>query len=111
MHSNRLPFLFYVCDPGEDLLQVRGQNSLLHSSMDPLPEVSGKQEVADTADHTLETFYPISPIIDMQKAHVYREMNLTGEETPSPVPCYRKHALIVLCSSQVFLRLSTAQGV
>lgn len=50
--------------------------------MDPLPEVSGKQEVADTADHVLETFYPVSPTIDLQKVQVYKEeMTCSGERT------------------------------
>lgn len=48
--------------------------------MNPLPEVSGKQEVAETANHKLETFYPVSPTIDLQKVQVYREeMNCSGE--------------------------------
>ncbi|KAM7378749.1 hypothetical protein PAMP_004348 [Pampus punctatissimus] len=71
---------------GEDLLQIRGQNSLLHNSMDPLPVVSGKQEVADTADHVLETFYPVSPTIDLQKVHVYKELNSSGFRSDNPYP-------------------------
>jgi len=71
---------------GEDLLQIRGQNGLLHSSMDPLPEVSGKQEVADTADHVLQTFYPVSPTIDLQKVHVYKELNSSGFRGDYPYP-------------------------
>ncbi|XP_039998622.1 39S ribosomal protein L37, mitochondrial [Xiphias gladius] len=72
---------------GEDLLQIRGQNGLLHNCMDPLPEVSGKQEVADTADHVLETFYPVSPTIDLQKVHVYREeVNCSGFRGDYPYP-------------------------
>ncbi|XP_042283591.1 39S ribosomal protein L37, mitochondrial [Thunnus albacares] len=71
---------------GEDLLQIRGQNGLLHSSMDPLPEVSGKQEVAATADHVLETFYPVSPTIDLQKVHVYKELNSSGFRGDYPYP-------------------------
>uniref|UniRef100_H3DMX7 Large ribosomal subunit protein mL37 n=1 Tax=Tetraodon nigroviridis TaxID=99883 RepID=H3DMX7_TETNG len=63
---------------GQDLFQIRGQNGLLHNCMDPLPELSGKQEVADTAGHTLETFYPVSPTIDLQKVQVYQEVNSTG---------------------------------
>lgn len=65
---------------GEDLLQIRGQNGLLQSCVDPLPQVSGKQEVMETAEHVLETFYPVSPTIDLQKVHVYKdELNCTGE--------------------------------
>lgn len=62
------------------MFQIRGQNGLLHNCMDPLPEVSGKQEVADTADHVLEALYPVSPTIDLQKVHVYKdEPNCTGQ--------------------------------
>lgn len=56
--------------------------------MDPLAEVSGKQEVMETAEHMLETFYPISPTIDLQKVHVYKEnLNCTGEQ-PAVTPCF-----------------------
>lgn len=48
--------------------------------MDPLPELSGNQEVADTENDVLETFYPVSPTIDLQKMQVYQEeMYSTGE--------------------------------
>uniref|UniRef100_A0A4W6E798 Large ribosomal subunit protein mL37 n=1 Tax=Lates calcarifer TaxID=8187 RepID=A0A4W6E798_LATCA len=71
----------------KDLFQIRGQNSLLHNCMDPLPAVSGSQEVADTADHVLETFYPVSPTIDLQKVHVYKEeVNSTGFRADYPYP-------------------------
>lgn len=49
--------------------------------MDPLPKLSGRQEVADTGNHVLETFYPVSPTIDLQKVQVYQEeINSTGEK-------------------------------
>lgn len=49
--------------------------------MDPLPKISGSQEVADTGNHVLETFYPVSPTIDLQKVQVYRdEIHSTGEK-------------------------------
>lgn len=48
--------------------------------MDPLPELSENQEVADTENYVLETFYPVSPTIDLQKVQVYKEeMYSTGE--------------------------------
>lgn len=72
--------VFFVCESGEDLFQIRGQNGILQNCMDPLPELSGKQEVADTGNHVLETFYPVSPTIDLQKVQVYQEAaNSTGE--------------------------------
>lgn len=86
--------LYLLCFSGENLFQIRGQNGLLHNCMDPLPAASGKQEVADTADHVLESFYPVSPTIDLQKVHVYKEqLNSSGEESP--------RGLIVVCSVEV----------
>ncbi|XP_062285715.1 39S ribosomal protein L37, mitochondrial [Scomber scombrus] len=71
---------------GEDLLQIKGQNGLLHTCMDPLPEVSGKQEVADTEDHALKSFYPVSPTIDLQKINLYKEVNSSGFRDGYPYP-------------------------
>uniref|UniRef100_A0A4W5M6Q2 Mitochondrial ribosomal protein L37 n=1 Tax=Hucho hucho TaxID=62062 RepID=A0A4W5M6Q2_9TELE len=42
------------------------QNRPLLKSMAPLPVLAGEEEVKSTADHVLETFYPISPTIDLQ---------------------------------------------
>uniref|UniRef100_A0A3P9KYX6 Large ribosomal subunit protein mL37 n=1 Tax=Oryzias latipes TaxID=8090 RepID=A0A3P9KYX6_ORYLA len=63
---------------GEDLFQVRGQNGLLQCSMDALPQVCEEKDICATVDHVLETFYPVSPTIDLQKVDVYKEMNCTG---------------------------------
>ncbi|XP_061652458.1 39S ribosomal protein L37, mitochondrial isoform X3 [Phyllopteryx taeniolatus] len=64
---------------GKNLFQVRGQNGLKYNSMDPLPRISGKQQVSETAHNPLETFYPVSPTVDLQKVHVYKEqVNCTG---------------------------------
>ncbi|PWA30814.1 hypothetical protein CCH79_00017364 [Gambusia affinis] len=68
---------------GEDLFQIRGRNGLLHCSMDPLPRICGEQEVLETSDWVLESFYPVSPTIDLQQVSVYKEeMNYTGESPP-----------------------------
>lgn len=71
---------------GEELFQVRGQNGLLLSSMAPLPVLAGKEEVQATADHVLETFYPISPTIDLSIIHLYEETNHTGFREDYPYP-------------------------
>lgn len=65
------------------MFQVRGQNGLLLNSTTPLPELAGRDEVAGTADHILETFYPVSPAIDLQKVQLYKTENFTGDKTPS----------------------------
>ncbi|XP_068197660.1 large ribosomal subunit protein mL37 isoform X2 [Antennarius striatus] len=72
---------------GNDLLQIRGQNGLLLSCMDPLSEVSGKEEVRGTADHILETLYPVSSTISLQKVHLYKEeVNCSGFTDDYPYP-------------------------
>lgn len=61
------------------MFQVRGQNGLLLNSMTPVPVVAGDELIQSTADQALETFYPISPTIDLQCTHVYQEKNDTGQ--------------------------------
>ncbi|XP_038574847.1 39S ribosomal protein L37, mitochondrial [Micropterus salmoides] len=93
---------------GEDLFQVRGQNGLLHNCKDPLPEISGKQEVSDTADHVLETFYPVSPTIDLQKVNVYKEeVNCTGFRGDYPYP--HAHTLYFLEGADACCKLRPEQ--
>ncbi|CAG5986495.1 large ribosomal subunit protein mL37 [Menidia menidia] len=92
----------------EHLFQVRGRNGLLLSSMDPLPEVFGKKEIEDTSDHVLETFYPISPTIDLQKVNVYKEaMNSTGFRDDYPYP--HAHTLYFLESADPCCKLRPEQ--
>ncbi|XP_030630215.1 large ribosomal subunit protein mL37 [Chanos chanos] len=79
---------------GEDLFQVRGQNGLLLNSARPLPAVAGQEEIQSTADHVLESFYPISPTIDLQRAHVYDEKTDTGFRENNPYP--HAHTLFLL---------------
>ncbi|XP_059914775.1 39S ribosomal protein L37, mitochondrial [Gadus macrocephalus] len=72
---------------GEDLFQVRGQNGLLLSSAWPLPPLADKQEVEETANHELETFYPVAPTIDLQTTHLYNPSeNTTGFRSDYPYP-------------------------
>ncbi|XP_068605118.1 large ribosomal subunit protein mL37 [Brachionichthys hirsutus] len=72
---------------GDDLFQIRGQNGFLQNCMDPLPEISGKQEVKDTADHVLENLYPVCPTISLQKVHLYKEeVNCSGFTGDCPYP-------------------------
>ncbi|KAK5859368.1 hypothetical protein PBY51_020928 [Eleginops maclovinus] len=93
---------------GEDLFQIRGQNGLLHTCMEPLPEVSGKQEVSDTADHVLETFYPVSPTINLQKVNVYKEeMNCSGFRDEYPYP--HAHTLYFLEGADAMCKLRPDQ--
>ncbi|NXS76701.1 RM37 protein, partial [Pandion haliaetus] len=66
------------------LLQVRGLNGILMNSMAPIPPVASKEEILATEEHVLETFYPISPTIDLQEVNVYQERNNTGKSS-----CFR----------------------
>lgn len=79
---------------GEDLFQIRGQNGFLLNSMTPLPALAGQEEVRATADHVLETFYPISPTIDLQCTHVYDQKSSTGFREDYPYP--HAHTLFLM---------------
>lgn len=60
------------------LLQVRGTSGIRLSAKDPLPPIASREEVEATRNHVLETFYPISPTIDLQECHVYDLKDDTG---------------------------------
>ncbi|KAA0719016.1 39S ribosomal protein L37, mitochondrial [Triplophysa tibetana] len=79
---------------GEDMFQVRGQNGLLLNSMTPVPVVAGDELIQSTADQALETFYPISPTIDLQCTHVYQEKDDTGFRADYPFP--HAHTLFLM---------------
>ncbi|KAI5608890.1 39S ribosomal protein L37, mitochondrial [Silurus asotus] len=71
---------------GGDRFQVRGQNGILLNSTTSLPAVAGDEEIRATSDYVLETFYPISPTIDLQCANVYELRNHTGFREDYPYP-------------------------
>uniref|UniRef100_A0A8D0DX38 Large ribosomal subunit protein mL37 n=1 Tax=Salvator merianae TaxID=96440 RepID=A0A8D0DX38_SALMN len=60
------------------LLQVRGLNGKILNAKDPLQPVASKEEIADTENHVLESFYPITPTIDLQEVYAYETKNDTG---------------------------------
>ncbi|XP_008581444.1 PREDICTED: 39S ribosomal protein L37, mitochondrial [Galeopterus variegatus] len=70
------------------LLQVRGSSGARLSAKDPLPPIASREEVEATENHVLETFYPISPTIDLQECNVYDVKDDTGfrEGYPYPYP-------------------------
>ncbi|XP_048207342.1 39S ribosomal protein L37, mitochondrial [Perognathus longimembris pacificus] len=60
------------------LLQIRGTSGTRLSTKDPLPTIAPREEVEATKSHVLETFYPISPTIDLQECNVYDVKEDTG---------------------------------
>uniref|UniRef100_A0A5F9D629 Large ribosomal subunit protein mL37 n=1 Tax=Oryctolagus cuniculus TaxID=9986 RepID=A0A5F9D629_RABIT len=76
------------------LLRIRGSRGAQLSAKDPLPPIASREEVEATKDHTLETFYPISPTIDLQECHVYDAKDETGFQKDSPYP--HSHTLYFL---------------
>ncbi|NWU14808.1 RM37 protein, partial [Cephalopterus ornatus] len=81
------------------LLQVRGLNGILMNSMAPIPPVASKEEILATEEHVLETFYPISPTIDLQEVNVYKELNDTGFRDGYPYS--HPHTLFFLESANI----------
>uniref|UniRef100_A0A8C5JYC8 Large ribosomal subunit protein mL37 n=1 Tax=Jaculus jaculus TaxID=51337 RepID=A0A8C5JYC8_JACJA len=53
------------------LLQVRGTSGARLSAKAPLPPIASRAEVEATKSHVLETFYPISPTMNLQECNVY----------------------------------------
>ncbi|XP_029889641.1 39S ribosomal protein L37, mitochondrial [Aquila chrysaetos chrysaetos] len=81
------------------LLQVRGLNGILMNSVAPIPPVASKEEILATEEHVLETFYPISPTIDLQEVNVYQELNSTGFRDGYPYS--HPHTLFFLESANI----------
>ncbi|XP_004699455.1 39S ribosomal protein L37, mitochondrial [Echinops telfairi] len=81
------------------LLQVRGSSGTRLSARAPLPPIATREEVEATKAHVLETFYPISPTIDLQECHLYDVKDDTGfqEGYPYPFP----HTLYLLETAQI----------
>ncbi|NXJ88569.1 RM37 protein, partial [Corythaixoides concolor] len=88
------------------LLQVRGTNGILMNSMAPIPPVASKEEIVATEEHVLETFYPISPTIDLQEVNVYKELNDTGKSScfRDGYPYSHPHTLFFLESDNIRTR-------
>ncbi|KAJ7332688.1 hypothetical protein JRQ81_014868 [Phrynocephalus forsythii] len=68
------------------LLQVRGINGKLLKATSPLQPIASREEILATENHTLETFYPIAPTIDLQETNVYEIKNDTGFQRDYPYP-------------------------
>ncbi|XP_042525609.1 39S ribosomal protein L37, mitochondrial [Dipodomys spectabilis] len=68
------------------LLQIRGTSGTRLSTKDPLPPIAPREEVEATKSHVLETFYPISPTIDLQECNVYDVKEDTGFREGYPYP-------------------------
>lgn len=68
------------------LLQVRGSSGARLNAKDPLPTIASREEVEATKNHILETFYPISPTIDLQESNVYDVEDNTGFQEGYPYP-------------------------
>ncbi|NXF69475.1 RM37 protein, partial [Ciccaba nigrolineata] len=81
------------------LLQVRGLNGMLLNSMAPIPPVASKEEILASEEYVLETFYPISPTIDLQEVNVYKELNDTGFRDGYPYS--HPHTLFFLESANI----------
>ncbi|KAM4873323.1 large ribosomal subunit protein mL37 [Thomomys bottae] len=68
------------------LLQIRDASGMRLNTKDPLPPIASREEVEATKSHVLETFYPISPIIDLQECNVYDLREDTGFQEGYPYP-------------------------
>ncbi|XP_035690915.1 39S ribosomal protein L37, mitochondrial-like [Branchiostoma floridae] len=56
---------------GEDLVQTKGKIGTMMLSKSPLPPFANPDDIAETAEHELESIFPVAPIIDLQVANIY----------------------------------------
>ncbi|XP_071476582.1 large ribosomal subunit protein mL37-like [Diadema antillarum] len=72
---------------GKDPIQIRGRSGLLVSSASPLERLASPEEVAQTVEHKLPSFYPLAPTIDLLTRNIYKENhNFTGFSEGAPFP-------------------------
>ncbi|XP_038066044.1 39S ribosomal protein L37, mitochondrial-like isoform X2 [Patiria miniata] len=70
-----------------NVIQVRGRPGMLMTSKNPLQPLAGLDEIQQTSDHTLETFYPLAPTIDLRTCYVYKDnYNFSGFYDGYPFP-------------------------
>nr|XP_020655306.1 39S ribosomal protein L37, mitochondrial [Pogona vitticeps] len=83
------------------LLQVRGLNGKLLNVKSPLPPIASSEEILATENHTLETFYPIAPTMDLQETNVYEIKNDTGFRRDYP---YHPHTVYFVAYDKYIMK-------
>ncbi|XP_070602030.1 large ribosomal subunit protein mL37 isoform X2 [Erythrolamprus reginae] len=68
------------------LIQINITGAKLLNAVNCLQPIASNEEILATEDYNLETFYPISPIIDLQEKNVYKIKNDTGFNKGYPYP-------------------------
>ncbi|XP_039175778.1 39S ribosomal protein L37, mitochondrial [Crotalus tigris] len=68
------------------LIQINITCGKLLNAENCLQPIASGDEILATEDHDLETFYPISPIIDLREKNVYKIKNETGFNKGYPYP-------------------------
>lgn len=61
------------------LIQINITCAKLLNAENCLQPIASSDEILATEDHDLETFYPLSPIIDLREKNVYKIKNDTGK--------------------------------
>ncbi|XP_015742824.2 39S ribosomal protein L37, mitochondrial [Python bivittatus] len=68
------------------LIQIHITHGKLLNAVNCLQPIASNDEILATENYALETFYPISPIIDLREKNVYKIKNDTGFNKGYPYP-------------------------
>ncbi|XP_071806834.1 large ribosomal subunit protein mL37-like [Asterias amurensis] len=80
-----------------DAVQVRGRPGMILTSKNPLPVLASQDEINQTVDVPLESFYPLAPTIDLRSSIIYKEnYNFPGFFDGYPFP--HAHTLFVFAT-------------
>ncbi|GAB1601875.1 39S ribosomal protein L37, mitochondrial-like isoform X1 [Argonauta hians] len=79
------------------LIQITGENAALLLSKKPLPNFGSEDIVDASTTFTLPDMYPVSPLIDIPKLHIYKTEESSGfhNNAAAQLPALHPHTLFM----------------
>ena len=68
-----MSYFVFIFTLDNDAIQVRGRPGMILTSKNPLPVLASQDEINQTVDVPLESFYPLAPTIDLRSSTIYKE--------------------------------------
>ena len=66
-----------------DIIQVRGRPGMILTSKQPLRPLASQEEIEQTKDVVMESFYPLAPTIDLRLMNICKDnYNFPGNTRP-----------------------------
>lgn len=74
-------------------IYVTSDTKLLLTAANPVPSYASPEEVKEAVDYKFPDMYPVSPLVDLDKSHIYKESSNLGL---SPEHGFRRHHTLFL---------------